>query len=93
VLLATLAIFLYVGGEVSIGSFLVRYMHLPSIANFSELQAAKYVSFYWGGAMVGRFIGSALLRKFRTGTMVAVFALIAGGLVLTSVLGHGYLSM
>src|SRR5450432_1979262 len=52
-----IAIFLYVGAEVSIGSFLISYLCLPEIGNISASTAAGYVSLYWGGAMVGRFIG------------------------------------
>src|SRR6202044_1703266 len=67
VLLAgALAVFVYVGAEVSIGGFLGNYFGLPDIAAVSEKTAAKYVSLYWGGAMVGRFIGSWLLTKVRT---------------------------
>ena len=63
-LLGAVAIFVYVGAEVSIGSFLVNYLSQPNIGNISIRTAAGFVSFYWGGAMVGRFIGSALLQKF-----------------------------
>src|SRR5215475_9050989 len=53
-----LGIFAYVGAEVSIGSFLVNYFGLSDIAGFSAKTAAGYVSFYWGGAMAGRFLGA-----------------------------------
>ncbi len=62
-ILATVGIFVYVGAEVSIGSFLINYFTQPNIGNVSEVVAAGYVSYYWGGAMVGRFIGSAILAK------------------------------
>ena len=87
------AIFVYVGAEVSIGSFLVNYFGLPDIASFSEKTAAKYVSLYWGGAMVGRFIGSWLLTKFRTSVVLGTAAVIACGLVGTSILTHGHTAM
>jgi FHS family L-fucose permease-like MFS transporter len=94
VLLAgALAIFVYVGAEVSIGSFLVNYFGLPDIAGFSEKTAAKYVSLYWGGAMVGRFIGSLLLTKLRTSTVLGTAAVVACGLVGTSILTHGHTAM
>src|SRR5271166_4295733 len=57
-ILGALGIFAYVGAEVSIGSFLVNYFGLPAIAGLSAKTAAGYVSFYWGGAMIGRFIGA-----------------------------------
>ena len=84
--LGMVGIFVYVGAEVSIGSFLINYLSQPNIGNMSEVMAAKYVAYYWGGAMVGRFIGSALLQKIRTGTLLGIFALIAGLLVCTSML-------
>jgi FHS family L-fucose permease-like MFS transporter len=84
------AIFLYVGAEVSIGSFLVSYLSQPEIAGLTAPVAARYVSFYWGGAMVGRFIGSALLRRVRTGPAVGVAAIVAGSLVVTSILSSGW---
>jgi FHS family L-fucose permease-like MFS transporter len=94
VLLAgALAIFVYVGAEVSIGSFLVNYFGLPDIAAFPERTAAKYVSLYWGGAMVGRFIGSWLLTKFRTSIVLGTAAVIACLLVVTSIMTHGHTAM
>ena len=62
-LFGTGAIFAYVGAEVAIGSFLVNYMNLPNIGDLPADVAAKYLSFYWGGAMCGRFLGSAILQK------------------------------
>src|SRR6266567_2942244 len=62
-----IAIFVYVGAEVSIGSFLVNYFGQPEIGGLTEQVAASFVALYWGGAMVGRFIGSALLQKMQTG--------------------------
>ncbi len=56
-----IAIFVYVGAEVSIGSFLVNYFHEPNIGALSQKLAASFVAFYWGGAMLGRFIGSSFL--------------------------------
>src|SRR6201982_1458161 len=61
-----LAIFAYVGAEVSIGSFLVNYFGQPEIAGLSAKSAAGDVSFFWAGTMLGRFFGSALLRKIKT---------------------------
>ena len=72
--LGALAIFMYVGGEVAIGSFLVNFFGERNIAGLAEADAAKYVSFYWGGAMVGRFLGSVTLRRFKPGNVLAVHA-------------------
>jgi MFS transporter, FHS family, L-fucose permease len=55
--------------------------------------AASYVSLYWGGAMIGRFIGSALLQKIRTEKLLAVFASIACMLVIVSMLTAGHIAM
>src|SRR5260221_9323464 len=71
-LFGALGIFAYVGAEVSIGSFLVNYFGLPNIAGMSAQTAAGYVSFYWGGAMVGRFLCAPLLRRFKAGYMLAL---------------------
>lgn len=80
-ILGALGIFLYVGAEVSIGSFLVSFLHQPNIANLSLEVAGKYLAFYWGGAMIGRFIGSAVLRAFNPGKVLANAAMAAGLLV------------
>lgn len=94
VLLAgAVGIFVYVGAEVSIGSFLVNYFGLPDIAAFTEKTAAKYVSLYWGGAMVGRFIGSWLLTKVRTSLVLGTAAVLAFVLVVMSILTHGHTAM
>ncbi|MBV8817679.1 MAG: sugar MFS transporter, partial [Acidobacteriaceae bacterium] len=65
--LGAVGIFVYVGAEVAIGSFLVNYFSQSYIGNMTEKAATAYVSFYWGGAMVGRFIGAAILQKVPTG--------------------------
>ena len=57
--LGVIGIFMYVGGEVAIGSYLVRYFE--ELMGFSEATAAGYVAYYWGGAMVGRFTGAISL--------------------------------
>ena len=91
--LAAIGIFTYVGAEVSIGSFLVKYFHEPYIANLSEQSAAGYVAFYWGGAMIGRFIGSAILQKVRTGLVLGIAAVVACLLVITSIMTFGHVAM
>jgi FHS family L-fucose permease-like MFS transporter len=91
--LGALGIFAYVGAEVSIGSFLVNYFGQPEIAGFSAKTAAGYVSFYWAGAMIGRFLGAGLLRKFRAGHLLGVFAICTSSLVGLSMLTHGHFAM
>ncbi|MGC2108455.1 MAG: sugar MFS transporter [Candidatus Korobacteraceae bacterium] len=91
--LGTLGIFAYVGAEVAIGSFLVNYMNLPDIGNLKADVAAKYLTFYWGGAMIGRFIGSAVLQKVPTRIVLGCNALVAACLVCLSMLSFGHLAM
>ncbi len=88
-----IAIFVYVGAEVSIGSFLVNYFTEPSIGGLTEKVAASFVAFYWGGAMIGRFIGSGLLQKVRTGTLLGICAICAAALVAISMLTNGHVAM
>ena len=92
-LMAALGIFLYVGAEVSIGSFLVSYFGLPQITSMAERTAARYVGLYWGGAMVGRFVGAAVLQRIQTGLVLGIAATIACLLIVTSMLSHGSAAM
>ncbi|GAC1430209.1 MAG: L-fucose:H+ symporter permease [Terriglobales bacterium] len=92
-LLGAVGIFVYVGAEVSIGSFLVNYFSQPDIGNISEKVAAGFVSFYWGGAMLGRFIGSAILQRVRTGTVLGTAAIMACLLVCISMVSTGHVAM
>ena len=92
-LLGAIGIFTYVGAEVSIGSFLVNYFGLPDIASLSAKAAAGYVSFYWGGSMVGRFLGAGLLRRFKPEGLLAVFAICAATLVAASMVLGGHTAM
>jgi len=91
--LGAVAIFTYVGAEVAIGSFLVNYMNLPDIGNLRPEIAAKYLTFYWGGAMIGRFIGSAVLQKVSTRVVLGCNAVVAAMLVCLSMLSFGHLAM
>jgi FHS family L-fucose permease-like MFS transporter len=91
--LGTLGIFLYVGGEVSIGSFLINYLGEAHIAGLSHADAAKYVSYYWGGAMVGRFIGFAVMRTVSPGKALAFNALCSVALIMVAIFGSGHVAM
>ncbi|MGA3157765.1 MAG: sugar MFS transporter [Steroidobacteraceae bacterium] len=64
-------IFLYVGAEVAIGSLIVSYLMRSDVLGLGAEAAGKHVIFYWGGAMVGRFIGSYLLKLFSPGKLLA----------------------
>jgi len=92
-LLGALGIFAYVGAEVSIGSFLVNYFGLPEIAGFSAKTAAGFVSFYWGGSMIGRFLGAPLLRRIKAGYLLALCALFAAALTIVSMITGGHTAM
>jgi len=87
--LGAVAIFVYVGAEVSIGSFLINFLGEGNIAGLSHADAAHYVSLYWGGALVGRFIGFAAMRYISPGKSLAVTALGSIALVLTATFGEG----
>jgi len=101
-----IGIFVYVGAEVAIGSDIANYLALPNIGRFSlEISdpaaryhsalavAARYISLYWLGAMVGRFIGSAVLQKVKTSKVLAFCSAMAALLVMVSVLSSGHVAM
>ncbi len=101
-----IGIFVYVGGEVAIGSDIANYLALPNIGHFSSniadpaaqyhaalAVAARYISLDWLGAMVGRFIGSAVLQKVRTSKVLAFCSAMAALLVIVSVFSSGYIAM
>lgn len=91
--LGALAIFCYVGAEVAIGSYIVNFLNLPSILGMPEHTAAKLLSYYWGGAMVGRFIGSVVMRKAGPARILALNAIFAAVLVLAAMLASGNFAM
>ena len=87
-----LCIFLYVGAEVSIGSLVVNYLMQPHVMALDGSAAGKLIGLYWLGAMIGRFIGSALLRMVSPGKLLAAAALSAILLILLSTNTTGMLS-
>ena len=91
--LGAVAIFVYVGAEVAIGSVLVNYFKESYVGGLPEAQGAKYVSFYWGGAMVGRFIGTVTLRMFNPRKVLAVHAIGCTALVILTMLTTGPAAM
>lgn len=103
-----IGIFVYVGGEVAIGSSIANYLALDNIGGFLSPavipdaaaryraalgEAARYISVYWMGAMFGRFIGSGLLQKIKPSKLLAFAAIMAGLLVSTSVFTDGHVAM
>ena len=90
--LGALCIFLYVGAEVTIGSFIVIFLMRHDVLGLGAEAAGKLVPLYWGGAMLGRFIGSALLRVFSPGKVLACAASTAIALLLLAITRTGALS-
>ena len=69
--LGALCIFLYVGAEVAIGSLIVNYLSQPGVWGISQKLAGQYIPYYWGGALLGRFIGAGVLRMVSPGKVLA----------------------
>lgn len=88
----TLCIFVYVGGEVAIGSLIVNYLMQSSVLGIGSEAAGEHIIFYWGGAMVGRFIGAYLLRIFSPGKVLACHAAVAIVLIVISANTVGLIS-
>jgi FHS family L-fucose permease-like MFS transporter len=88
----TACIFLYVGGEVAIGSLIVSYLMQGSVFGVVAEEAGKHVPYYWGGAMVGRFIGAYVLRLFAPGKVLACVAAAVITLLLISANSTGMIS-
>jgi FHS family L-fucose permease-like MFS transporter len=92
-ILGAIGIFVYVGAEVAIGSFLVGFLTLDHIAGLPEQQAAHYISYYFAGAMIGRFAGAAIMQKLNAAKVLACHGILAGLLVLIAMTGQGSLAM
>jgi FHS family L-fucose permease-like MFS transporter len=91
--LGVVAIFVYVGGEVAIGSLLVNFMMDPSIGGLPQQAAGQHLSYYWGGAMVGRFVGALAMVYLRPGRVLAFNATAAVVLLLVAVASAGHTAM
>lgn len=91
--LGAVGIFTYVGAEVSIGSALVMYFGDEGLHLFGEADAARYVAIFWGGAMVGRFIGSAVMQKIPAAKVLAFNSVMVVILIITSMLTTGYVAL
>jgi FHS family L-fucose permease-like MFS transporter len=91
--LGALAIFLYVGGEVSIGSFLVNYFSESSIAGMSAVDAGEMVAYYWGAAMVGRLVGAWLMNYIAATKYLAINSVIAVLMIVVSMNTTGDIAM
>ncbi|MGO2011951.1 MAG: sugar MFS transporter [Pseudoalteromonas sp.] len=92
-IMGVIGIFCYVGAEVSIGSFLVNYFGEAHIAGLQEHAAAKLIAYYWGGAMVGRFIGSVVLQKIAPSKAITFNAFAAIALLLVTIFTEGNIAL
>ncbi|HEY7791568.1 MAG TPA: sugar MFS transporter [Vicinamibacterales bacterium] len=91
--LGVIAIFVYVGAEVSIGSFMINYISLPNIGHMVESRAATFVSLYWGGAMIGRFAGAVVLQRVDPRRLLGLVAVVAAALVATTMMTAGMVAV
>ncbi len=87
-----LCIFLYVGGEVAVGSLVVNYLMEADVMGLGAEAAGQHVTLYWGGAMVGRFVGAALLRLVAPGKVLMGAAAMVIALLLVSANSTGPVS-
>ncbi|WOH39436.1 sugar MFS transporter [Thalassotalea fonticola] len=88
--LGAVGIFVYVGAEVSIGSFLINFIGEENILAMPEAEAASYIALYWGGAMVGRFIGVFLTRIVAANKLLGFNGLASVALIFTAMFTDGY---
>ncbi len=91
--LGVIALTLYVGAEVAIGSYIVSFISEPYIAGYSEELAAKFIPLYWGGLMIGRFLGSAILQKYSAQKVLTWASIASFILVAITILGTGFVAM
>lgn len=86
------AIFAYVGAEVTIGALLTDFLMTSHAGAWPPVVAARSVALYWGGAMIGRFAGAAMLRQVPPARLLAWAAASAATLVLAAIMGHGWVA-
>jgi FHS family L-fucose permease-like MFS transporter len=91
--LGIIGIFSYTGAEVCIGSFIASFLSQPTIGGIPLSEAAKFGSFYWGGAMIGRFMGSWAMTRVAPARVLALNGCLAALLVLLALTSHGLVAM
>jgi len=91
-LLGAVAIFMYVGAEVSVASFLTSFLGEENIAALKPENASRYLSFYWGGLMVGRFLGAAVLQKMKSHKLLAYMSAAAIVLLIIGIVTNGWVA-
>ncbi|TCM18893.1 FHS family L-fucose permease-like MFS transporter [Novosphingobium sp. PhB165] len=87
------AIFIYLIAEIGVANLFVNFVSQPDIANLTHEQAGKYLTFLWGGMMVGRFAGSAIMQRFDASKVLAFFSVGAFLVMITTVFAHGPVAM
>jgi FHS family L-fucose permease-like MFS transporter len=87
------AIFIYLIAEIGVANLFVNFVSQPTIANLTHEQAGRYLTFLWGGMMVGRFVGSAIMQKVRAETVLAAFSIGAFIVMVITVFAHGPVAM
>lgn len=87
------AIFIYLIAEIGVANLFINFVSQPDIANLTHEQAGKYLTFLWGGMMVGRFVGSAVMQKFDAGKVLALFSVGAFVVMMITVFAHGPVAM
>lgn len=87
------AIFIYLIAEIGVGNLFVSFVSRPEIGNMTTEQAGRYLTLLWGGMMVGRFAGSAIMQRFEAGHVLAVFSLGALAVMLVTVFSSGPVAM
>ena len=87
------AIFIYLIAEIGVANLFVNFVSQPTIANLTHEQAGRYLTFLWGGVMVGRFLGSAIMQKVRAETVLAAFSVGAFAVMMITVFAHGPVAM
>jgi len=87
------AIFIYLIAEIGVANLFVNFVSQPNIANLTHELAGRYLTFLWGGMMVGRFVGSAIMQKVRAETVLAAFSIGAFVVMMITVFAHGPVAM
>jgi len=87
------AIFIYLIAEIGVANLFVNFVSRPDIGNMTHESAGNYLSFLWGGMMVGRFVGSAVMQRIDAAKVLAVFSIGAFVVAITTTFAHGPVAM
>lgn len=87
------AIFIYLIAEIGVANLFINFVSQPQIADITHEQASRYLAILWGGMMIGRFLGSFLMRRFPADKVLAAFAVGAFVVMIVTTFAHGPLAM